>query len=66
MDHAGSPSAIVYFAGMNGSVMVLKAGPKFEVLGKNDIGESIVASPAISQGRIFLRGEKHLFCIGER
>ena len=56
----------LYFAGMNGSVMVLKAGPKFEVLAKNDIGESIVASPALSQGRIYLRGEKHLFCIGER
>ena len=56
----------LYFAGMNGAVMVLKAGPTYKVLAKNDIGESIVASPAISQGRIFLRGEKHLFCIGEK
>jgi outer membrane protein assembly factor BamB len=53
----------LYFCGVNGVVSVLKAGPKFEVLARNDVGESIVATPALSQGRIFLRGEKHLFCI---
>ena len=56
----------LYFAGMNGAVTVLHPGPKYQLLAKNDVGESIVASPAISQGRIFLRGEKHLFCIGEK
>ena len=56
----------IYFAGMNGAVTVFQAGPKLKVLAKNDIGESIVASPAISRGRVFLRGEKHLFCIGEK
>jgi outer membrane protein assembly factor BamB len=54
----------IYYTGVNGKVTVLKAGAKFEVLARNDIGESIVASPAPSQGLIFLRGEKHLFCIG--
>jgi outer membrane protein assembly factor BamB len=56
----------VYFAGMNGVVTVLRAGAEFAVLARNDVGESIVASPAISGGRLFLRGEKHLFCVGER
>ena len=56
----------VYFSGMNGAVTVLQAGPTYKLLAKNDIGESIVASPAISKGRLFLRREKHLFCIGER
>ena len=28
------------------------------------MGELMVASPALSQGRVFLRGDKHLFCIG--
>jgi outer membrane protein assembly factor BamB len=55
----------VYFASVEGVVIVLKAGPKFEVLARNDLGESIVASPALAQGAIFIRGEKHLFCIEE-
>jgi outer membrane protein assembly factor BamB len=53
----------VYFPGVNGVVTVLSAAPEFKVLARNDVGESVVASPAISQGRLFLRGEKHLFCI---
>jgi outer membrane protein assembly factor BamB len=54
----------LYVAGSNGTVIVLQAGATFKVLARNDVGEGIVASPALSQGRIFLRGEKHLFCIG--
>jgi outer membrane protein assembly factor BamB len=54
----------LYFAGTNGTVTVLQAGAEFKVLARNDVGEGIVASPALSGGRIFLRGEKHLFCIG--
>jgi outer membrane protein assembly factor BamB len=56
----------IYFAGMNGAVTVVQAGPEFKVLAKNEVGESIVASPAVSRGCLFLRGEKHLFCIGEK
>src|SRR5260370_12677854 len=54
----------VYFPSKEGVVYVVKAGPKFDLLAKNDVGEGIVASLAISNGQIFLRGEKHLFCIG--
>jgi outer membrane protein assembly factor BamB len=54
----------VYFASKDGVVTVIKAGRTFEVLSRNDMGEMIVASPAVSNGQIFLRGEKHLFCIG--
>ncbi len=56
----------LYFAGTNGKVTVLQAGPEFKVLARNDIGERIVATPALSHGCIFLRGEKHLFCIGPK
>jgi outer membrane protein assembly factor BamB len=55
----------VYFAGMDGVVAVVKAGPKFQLLARSGIGEGIVASPAISGGKLFIRGEKHLFCIGQ-
>jgi outer membrane protein assembly factor BamB len=55
----------VYFTSKEGVVRVIRAGPKFELLSENDMGETIVASPAVSQRQVFLRGEKHLFCIGE-
>lgn len=53
----------VYFASMEGIVTVVEAGPKYKLIAKNNIGETIVASPAIAHGEIFLRGEKQLFCI---
>lgn len=56
----------VYLASKEGIVTVLRAGGQFEVLASNDMGESVVASPAFSAGRLFLRGAKHLYCIEER
>ena len=50
----------------DGDTFVLKAGPTFEVLHTNSLSEPIFASPAISQGRIFIRGEKNLYCITSR
>jgi outer membrane protein assembly factor BamB len=48
----------------DGDVFVVRAGPKHEVLGKNSIGEPVQVSPAIANGRIYIRGDKHLFAIG--
>ena len=53
----------LYFPSEDGKVTVVKAGAKFERW-RNDVGELIVASPALSQGCVFLRGDKHLYCIG--
>jgi len=47
-----------------GVMNVVKSGKQFIQLAKNEIGEKSFASPAISQGHIFLRGDKHVFCIG--
>jgi outer membrane protein assembly factor BamB len=55
----------VYFASESGRVTVVRAGPKFEVLARNDVGELVNASPALSQGCLFLRGDRHLYCIRE-
>jgi outer membrane protein assembly factor BamB len=55
----------VYFASESGRVTVVRAGPTLEVLARNDVGESVVASPALSQGCLFVRGDRHLYCIGE-
>jgi outer membrane protein assembly factor BamB len=48
----------------DGDTFIVKAGPKHEVLGTNSIGEPVYASPAIADGRIFIRGERNLYSIG--
>ena len=55
----------LYYVDDNGITWVVKADKKFEVLEKNPIGELSFSSPAFSNGQIFIRGEKHLFCIGK-
>ena len=59
-----SANGLVYFLNDNGVMNVVKPGPDFRRVAQNEIGEKTFASPAISDGRIFLRGDKHLFCIG--
>jgi len=55
----------LYFATAAKSYVV-KAGPRFEVLGTSDLGDPSHASPAASGGRLFLKGRKMLYCIGAR
>lgn len=55
----------IYAVANNGSVYVLAAGPKFKVLAKNTVAERVSSTPAVADNRLFLRGEKHLFCIGK-
>jgi len=50
----------------DGDTFVIKAGPKHEVLGQNSIGEPCRTSIAIADGKLFIRGDKHLFCIGSK
>lgn len=67
-DYYASPVAgdgKIYVVGENGFVVVLEQGPKLNVLAKNDMGESCVATPAIADGRIFIRTREHLYCISE-
>src|SRR5438105_8170179 len=57
----------LYAANQNADVFVLRASPKFECLATNSIGgEPMNASLAVSDGNIFIRTDKHLWCIGER
>jgi len=48
----------------DGDTYVIKAGPKHEVVATNSVGEPVYASPAISDGMIFIRGASNLYCIG--
>jgi len=56
----------IYFASETGETIVVKAGRAPAILARNDLGERLVASPAISKGQIFLRSDARLFTIGLR
>lgn len=55
----------LYLAGEDGEVFVVKAGPKPDLLATNPMGEVLMATPAVSDGLVIVRGMKHLFAIGE-
>ena len=62
-----SPVAVaghVLLPSLDGDTIVLKAGTTHEVVRSNPLGEPIAASPAVAGGRIYIRGEHHLFAIG--
>ncbi len=54
----------IYFVSQTGETIVVKAGRMPGILARNDLGERLVASPAIARGRIFLRSDGKLFAIG--
>ena len=47
----------------DGDTFVLRAGPKHEIIRTNSIGEPVYASLALANGRVYIRGERHLFAI---
>ncbi len=55
----------IYVVGENGIVVVLEDGPELNVLAKNDLGESCLATPAIADGRIYFRTRNQLICVAK-
>ena len=55
-----------YSVADDGVTKVIKPGKDVDVVAENELGEYCFASPAVSQGHIYLRGEKHLFSIGAK
>jgi outer membrane protein assembly factor BamB len=55
----------LYFTSEDGEIFVVRAGPKHELLAANQMGEPLMATPAISDGMLIVRGQHHLFGIGE-
>jgi outer membrane protein assembly factor BamB len=65
--HSASPVSAgdyLYFPADDGVTWVLKAGPRFQVVSQNDLGEECYSSPAIAHGQLFVRTLHHLWCIG--
>lgn len=54
----------IYLVSETGETVVLKAGRSLDILSRNKLDDHLVASPAISQGQIFLRGDEHLIAVG--
>lgn len=67
--YSGSPvlaDGKIYVTNEDGLTAVIQAGPKFEVLAENPLNDYVLSSPAISDGKIFLRTGQFLYCIGKK
>ncbi len=56
----------IYAINEEGTVYVFAAASSFKLLAKNSMGEPVMATPAVADNRLFIRGKTHLFCIGKR
>jgi outer membrane protein assembly factor BamB len=54
----------VYLVNEDGLTTVLRAGDRPQLVRTNALGEPVLATPAISGGALFLRSDRHLYCIG--
>jgi outer membrane protein assembly factor BamB len=64
---SASPVAVdgkVFFTNDDGETFVLRAGPTFNLLHTNRLGERTLASPALVDGRWYIRTDEHLYAIG--
>jgi len=56
----------LYITDENGLTHVLGLGKEYKALAANELGETVMASPAVADGVLFMRGAKHLYAIGEK
>jgi len=56
----------IYLLNEQGRLTVVKAGRDWEVLTTSDFKEDVYATPAIADGRIYLRTVGHLYCFGQK
>jgi outer membrane protein assembly factor BamB len=56
----------IYSLNKSGDCFVIRAAPKFEVLATNTVSEPLNSSPALSDGDIFIRTWKGLWCLGDK
>jgi outer membrane protein assembly factor BamB len=51
--------------GRSGTTVVIEDSPTLKIVSENSVGETVDATPAPVEDQLFIRGEKHLFCIEE-
>jgi outer membrane protein assembly factor BamB len=67
--YSASPIAAagrVYLTSEDGEIHVVKAGGAFELLATNPMGEVLMATPALADGVLYIRGMQHLFAVAEK
>lgn len=66
--HASLTSAEgrVLFVNDFGTARFIRPGAKYELESEMELDEKVFSSPALSEGQIFIRGSRHLFCLGKR
>jgi outer membrane protein assembly factor BamB len=57
-------NGLAYFLSDDGVMTIVRPGPKFDVVNRSDLGEPTRASPVVSDGKLYLRGTRHLYRIG--
>ena len=65
---SGSPVAAdgrIYLPAEDGEIFIVRAGPEFRLVARRDMGETLMATPAIGGGTLYVRGRRHLFAIGK-
>lgn len=55
----------IYVPAEEGNMLVIRAGEEYELVAENPLGESLLSTPAISDGVMYLRGAKHLVAVGK-
>jgi outer membrane protein assembly factor BamB len=55
----------MYAINEDGEVFVIAATPTYQLLATNPLGETVRATPAVANNRLYIRGGDHLFCIGK-
>jgi len=58
-------NGLVYFTSDEGVISVVKADKQFNVVASNDMGERVYSSPAVYDGKLYIRGSQHVFCVGK-
>ncbi len=56
----------LYITNEDGHSFVLAKGGEYKLLGENELGETVMATPAISGDVLYVRGRKHLFAVGNK
>ncbi|HZY86147.1 MAG TPA: PQQ-binding-like beta-propeller repeat protein [Gemmataceae bacterium] len=69
LSYTASPVAAdgrLYFTSEQGGVRVVRAGPEFELLAANEVGDVCMATPAIADGALLVRSQHFLFALGQK
>jgi outer membrane protein assembly factor BamB len=64
MGSAVAYGGMIAMTSEDGDTFLIKAGPRYEVVRTNTVDEPVYASLALANGRIYIRGEKHLYAVG--